>query len=289
MTVAAAPVQAHVSKVYDLPSLDFLLSADAPDVLDRCDVALAPFAVDRPAFHPSTSYAINQDSDGAVALSSGGALVGLFPEVDSAVQHLVWLVTQESLGCVEDAVALHAAGLAYDNRALLLIGPSGSGKSTLAFELLRRGLQYLSDEAVLVSTVDATVRGFPRSIGLKERAHDADGIVRLRPEIDCLAEGAIGETVYYSPLRLGAKVVEGPVQPAALVLLCHGPAALEEIPAAEAVPHLVEQVFASQPSDVIFETLVCLASKAKTFFLQSGDPATSADILLDLIGSRLIV
>jgi hypothetical protein len=47
--------------------------------------------------------------------------------------------------------SLHAAGLATKYReGILVIGSSGSGKSTLAIGLIRAGLSYLSDDAVLL-------------------------------------------------------------------------------------------------------------------------------------------
>ncbi len=45
---------------------------------------------------------------------------------------------------------LHATCVAYDGRAVLLIGPSGSGKSDLALRLFDRGFGLVSDDQTMV-------------------------------------------------------------------------------------------------------------------------------------------
>jgi hypothetical protein len=58
---------------------------------------------------------------------------------------------------------LHAACIAVDDRAMLLVGPSGAGKSTLALTLLGEGGRYLGDEYVLL-TAEGAVQGLTRPI-----------------------------------------------------------------------------------------------------------------------------
>ena len=54
---------------------------------------------------------------------------------------------------------LHACGLERYGTGLLLVGASGSGKTTTSLNLMRRGWQYLSDDAVLLTEgADNTVR-----------------------------------------------------------------------------------------------------------------------------------
>lgn len=65
-----------------------------------------------------------------------------------------------------EATPLHAACLALDERAALLVGPSGSGKSTLARALLARGARYLGDEHAFLDD-DLRARGLPRAIAVE--------------------------------------------------------------------------------------------------------------------------
>ena len=69
---------------------------------------------------------------------------------------------------------LHSAGLVHPDteKGLLIVGPSGSGKSTLALRLAMAGWPYLSDDELLLSSVDSAVeaRGFRSFFAVKEPA-----------------------------------------------------------------------------------------------------------------------
>lgn len=68
----------------------------------------------------------------------------------SAVDHLLWHLNRMAvLSCTEDTV-FHAAAATDGRGAVLLPGESNAGKSTLVTGLVAAGLDYLSDEAVLL-------------------------------------------------------------------------------------------------------------------------------------------
>ena len=50
---------------------------------------------------------------------------------------------------------IHASAVAMGGNGVLLVGPSGSGKSDLALRLIDRGAKLVSDDAVVVSSVDS--------------------------------------------------------------------------------------------------------------------------------------
>lgn len=106
---------------------------------------------------------------------------------------------------------LHAAGLAIDDRGVLLAGTSGAGKSTLSVALARAGFAFLSDDTVYLEADGAgwRVHAFPDQIDLCADAGD------LFPE---LAEAAgpelppnwrkrqiRAESVYGSPISWTAR------------------------------------------------------------------------------------
>src|SRR5687767_3128446 len=51
---------------------------------------------------------------------------------------------------------LHGAAVAFDGRAIAILGDSGQGKSTLAAALLRSGAQLLSEDLLVLTQKSAT-------------------------------------------------------------------------------------------------------------------------------------
>ena len=106
---------------------------------------------------------------------------------------------------------LHAAGLALDDRGILLAGTSGAGKSTLSVALARAGFAFLSDDTVFLEA-DAPgwrVRAFPDQIDLCADAAD------LFPELRRTIDGPVppnwrkrqirAESMYGSPISWAAR------------------------------------------------------------------------------------
>jgi hypothetical protein len=64
-------------------------------------------------------------------------------------------------------LALHAAGIASADGAMLLVGKSRSGKTTLAATLMGKGWDYLSDDTILLQRRTLMPVGVPYSLGIK--------------------------------------------------------------------------------------------------------------------------
>jgi serine kinase of HPr protein (carbohydrate metabolism regulator) len=88
---------------------------------------------------------------------------------------------------------VHATSVAFDGRAVLLMGPSGSGKSDLALRLFDRGFALVSDDqtmlrkdgARLVASAPATIAGKieVRGIGIVNMPAAGDTPVALAVEL----------------------------------------------------------------------------------------------------------
>ncbi|MBN1148029.1 MAG: hypothetical protein JXA78_12295 [Anaerolineales bacterium] len=73
----------------------------------------------------------------------------------------------------QGGLVLHAAGLAWRGRGLLLPGVSGNGKSTLSAWLVAHGFDYLSDELVFIPEGASEFQGMTRPLNLKNTAREA--------------------------------------------------------------------------------------------------------------------
>ncbi len=87
-----------------------------------------------------------------------------FP-VGHAVRRLVRPALQVALPA-RGAVAVHAAAVAIDGRAVLVGGWSESGKTETALALLERGATFVSDKWTVVGE-DGTAAAFPITVGVR--------------------------------------------------------------------------------------------------------------------------
>jgi hypothetical protein len=83
---------------------------------------------------------------------------------DSAylLPYLEWLGVSRAIERSSQTVAFHAAALASERRAIILIATSGSGKTTLTSGLAGRGWQPLADDLTIVDLATRTISPFPR-------------------------------------------------------------------------------------------------------------------------------
>lgn len=191
------------------------------------------------------AFALADTSDGLVAWCEGSgaylidgaeALVRAEAAVATpVVEHRLGATIVPLLLAERGDLALHAAAVVADGRAVLLCGPTGRGKSTLAAALALGGHTVLSEDGVVVSMADGTPVTWPGQRGIRAaadtwRALGAEGVppaARGRDKVLMAADD--GD-------------VAGPVAVAAVVVLDErgGEAvALERIPPADAVAVLV--------------------------------------------------
>ncbi len=88
---------------------------------------------------------------------------------------------------------IHATAVAINGHGILLLGPSGSGKSDLAIRLIDRGARLISDDAVVVSSPDATP--------ILKAAPNIEGLIEVRGVGICTIEA-----VSSAPLRMAIEL-----------------------------------------------------------------------------------
>ncbi|MGD9502258.1 MAG: glycosyltransferase [Methyloceanibacter sp.] len=87
----------------------------------------------------------------------------------------IWLaeeITQALIANQKEAIALHAAAVAWNGSAIVLPAASGAGKSSLAAWLADKGYVYLSDEIALLKGASEIV-GLTRGVFVKSGAVEA--------------------------------------------------------------------------------------------------------------------
>jgi hypothetical protein len=64
-------------------------------------------------------------------------------------------------------LAVHAGGVAWDDRAMLLVGKSQSGKTVLTGAMIGEGWDYLSDDMILIGRDGFYAQAVPSSLTVK--------------------------------------------------------------------------------------------------------------------------
>jgi hypothetical protein len=152
--------------------------------------------------------------------------------LDELASALECVLVSEAVNGTAHLVALHAAMLGRDGRAVLLSGASGAGKTTLACALLHAGWSYGSDELVLLQrgsaalqplnippcvkqeAVEVVARWFP-ALGHSPLHLRYAQRVRFLPLAGLEMEEGVVQTVLLPHWRAGATLRIEPVSPAA--------------------------------------------------------------------------
>lgn len=96
------------------------------------------------------------------------------PSAPERLEHFATAVNAAALDAAPHFAA-HAGVVAHAGVAVAMPAVSGTGKSTMTAACLRRGFQYVSDEALCLSYQDGAVVPYPRPIGLSSWSAKAVG------------------------------------------------------------------------------------------------------------------
>ena len=193
------------------------------------------------------------------------------PDVHTAVEVVLETVNRVVLEQCRD-FAVHAGAVARDGRVLALPADSGSGKTTLTAALLRRGWEYVSDEA-LVLAPDGRVRPYPKWLSMHAWTLDRLG----------LAGPAAGRAERPVGVReLSAAVATGELRLAHLVLPRRRPGALrlEAVDRAASAAELLRCSFNHYRDPTGSVALTAgLMRGCRTLELSLDDPVAAAELL----------
>ncbi|HET9215902.1 MAG TPA: hypothetical protein VFR18_02925 [Terriglobia bacterium] len=179
--------------------------------------------------------------------------------------------------------SLHSACVSVKGRGLLLVGVAASGKSTLSLALAQAGLDFLSDDRILVGTRNEELRAWGLSREMKQRADAVRHFPALRHET--LTERWNGDSVFrFDPAELFGVTRAEYCEPSWIVFLERQAApsfVLEELQPEEAI-NLLELDLHQEMREAAERqhiTLQALSKKTCYRLRHGGDPHTVARAL----------
>jgi len=177
-----------------------------------------------------------------------------------------------------DLYFVHAAALALEGRALLLVAESGCGKSTTAWALLHHGFRYGSDELAPVDPSTGCVHAFPSALCLK-----ADP-----PDSFPLPAGAIRtpHTRYVPVECLPAPLAPFPSPPATIFFIRYRPRAtpsVRKLAAAEAGARIFAEALnaLAHPGGGL-DVAIDIAKRSRCFGMETGDLRATSQLILSM-------
>jgi hypothetical protein len=177
-------------------------------------------------------------------------------------------------------LCIHAGVVACDEGVVAFPGRSGAGKSTLTSACLQHGFDYVSDEGLCLDYDLATVRPYPRPIGLSPWSSAAMG------ERSAGGGAEAGEDWLMSAADLGSRAVLPEtlhLRVVHVVLLDRRadiPAALHEAERREAIEALLTMSFNhyKRPADAL-ALVAAVVAEARVSRLTYSDPHEGARLL----------
>ncbi len=177
------------------------------------------------------------EGDRGWVVRSAGPIASEFGPVDLATAFgrlELHLADRLALGSRPDLL-LHAGGVVFGERAVLIAGPSGSGKSSITTALATLGFPVLGDDTVIVDGA-GQVRPFKRLHKIHEGARAQLNLDPLKGPLESL----FGCAYFYHPSDLGATWA-GPSPIGHVVFASRGAAApLRTLTPAQGIRRLLE-------------------------------------------------
>ncbi|WP_019675857.1 HprK-related kinase A [Arsukibacterium perlucidum] len=187
-------------------------------------------------------------------------------------------------------LAIHAAVLEKDGKALIMPAPPGSGKSTLCALLMLRGWRLLSDEMCLIDPASGQLQPYVRPVSLKNASIEV--IQHYQPGVEIFhrtADTEKGTVAYLRPTDSSWQQQNSSAQPMWIIFPAYQanaaePVALFTMPKADTLLYLAQNsfnyaVFAAEG----FNLLSQLVENTESFRLEYSDTRQMLELLEQLL------
>lgn len=145
------------------------VTASDPDIIARWDDLYAGFAEAEPARGAEElRVSIGRNATGALVSMLNGIPLLEHPDLAAHELEITRVLNHRKLDSEPDRVHLHAAGVARDGRAVVMVGRSGDGKSTLTARLVGSGWEYVTDEQITFDREGSLIEPYPRPLTLRQ-------------------------------------------------------------------------------------------------------------------------
>ncbi len=153
---------------YDFLGFRAAIASDSPPLIATLDRLNAKLRA-RHARRPHASYEARA-RNGRWELRFQGEELPAPDDLVAAASYLEWHMCGRAIEHRRDLLHVHGAALADARSSVLIPGGAGVGKTTLALALVRRGLQLLADDVVLIHPRSWRPEPFPRSLHVHDDA-----------------------------------------------------------------------------------------------------------------------
>jgi hypothetical protein len=163
----ASPRLTHVTGPFAALAHTFEVHTNDPDLGKHLDSMFRDLRV-ADGERPATAYTLvsNAPAPWVYAISVNGEVRAKSEDPRYVLEFLLWHVNREAVERTPEKVILHASGVARDGIACVLAAESECGKTTLAAGLVRRGFDYITDEAVAICPSTLLVSPFPKALSI---------------------------------------------------------------------------------------------------------------------------
>ncbi len=190
-----------------------------------------------------------------------------------------------------DYHSVYGAAVRVGDRAILLTGETASGKTTLAIELLDRGATYYGDEYAFIKRVDRNVRGFRRTMMIRENTLNLVKNAKLRELREQSASRSIGSDRIWDFVNVedvyGRSIWAEPAPLGAVFLIERHPSqpvSVERVSAAIAAVNLLPRFNHDETGFARAREICSVLEELPCFHLCVGDPSDTASAILEALG-----